>query len=139
MGRFGRSWGWLFVFGLLTLVAGLVAVAWPGRTVLVLAIVFGAQLLAGGIFWFVTALSSRGQGTAGQIVAVLDLSGDGLACVGLGPGPLAHCLRRHHSVAFVEPACQPGPPGDGSAWVVTRLIQAVGTWACIGGRACCAG
>lgn len=65
LGRFGPSWGWLLGFGVLTLVAGLVAAAWPGRTVLLLALVFGAQLFVGGIFWFGAALSSPG-GTAGQ-------------------------------------------------------------------------
>lgn len=106
LGRFGRSWGWLLGFGVLTLVAGLVAVAWPGRTVLVLALVFGAQLLVGGIFWFGAAVSSRGQGTAGQIV---------LAVLAVISGIV--CLRSPFQVALVLPLVL------GLYWIINGLVE----------------
>jgi uncharacterized membrane protein HdeD (DUF308 family) len=105
LGRFGRSWGWLLAFGVLTLVAGLVAVAWPGRTVVVLALVFGAQLLVGGIFWFGAALSSRG-GTAGQIV---------LAVLAVISGIV--CLRSPVQVALLLPLVL------GLYWIINGLIE----------------
>lgn len=106
LGRFGRSWVWLFAFGALTLVAGLIAVAWPGRTVVVLAVVFGVQLLVGGIFWFVTALSSRGQGAAGQIV---------LAVLAVITGIV--CLRSPVAVALVLPLVL------GLYWIINGLVE----------------
>jgi uncharacterized membrane protein HdeD (DUF308 family) len=106
LGRFGRSWGWLFAFGLLTLIAGLIAVAWPGRTVVVLAVVFGVQLLVGGIFWFVTALSSRGQGAAGRIV---------LAVLAVITGIV--CLRSPVGVALVLPLVL------GLYWTINGLVE----------------
>ena len=33
--RFGRHWGWLLAYGILTLLAGVFVVAWPGPTLLV--------------------------------------------------------------------------------------------------------
>ena len=54
----GRHWGWVFAYGVLTLIAGLAVLAWPGETLLVLAVLFGIQLIVSGIFRFVAALAS---------------------------------------------------------------------------------
>jgi uncharacterized membrane protein HdeD (DUF308 family) len=105
-GKLGRSWGWLCAFGVLTLVAGLIAVAWPGRTVVVLAIVFGVQLLVGGIFWFVSALSSRGPGTAGHIV---------LAVLAVISGVV--CLRSPVGVALLLPLVL------GLYWIINGIVE----------------
>lgn len=56
--RVGRHWGWVLAYGVLTLLAGIVVVAWPGETLLVLAVLFGIQLIISGIFRFVAALAS---------------------------------------------------------------------------------
>jgi uncharacterized membrane protein HdeD (DUF308 family) len=56
--RLGRHWGWLMAFGLVTLLAGVAILAWPGPTVLVLALLFGAQLVVAGVFRFGAALAS---------------------------------------------------------------------------------
>jgi uncharacterized membrane protein HdeD (DUF308 family) len=56
--RVGRHWGWVLAYGILTLVAGVVVLAWPGETLLVLAVLFGIQLIVSGIFRFVAALAS---------------------------------------------------------------------------------
>jgi len=56
--RVGRHWGWVLGFGIVTFVLGILALAWPGRTLIVVAVVFGAQLVVMGIFRFVSALAS---------------------------------------------------------------------------------
>jgi Short repeat of unknown function (DUF308) len=53
IGRLGRNWGWVFAYGLLTLIAGIAVLAWPSETLLVLAVLFGIQLIISGIFRFV--------------------------------------------------------------------------------------
>jgi uncharacterized membrane protein HdeD (DUF308 family) len=55
LGRVGRHWGWLLAFGIITVVAGIVALAWPGPTLVVLAILFGIELVVLGIYRFVAA------------------------------------------------------------------------------------
>jgi len=57
LGRLGRHWGWLLGYGVLTVLAGLAALAWPGETLLVVAVLFGVQLIFSGVFRLVTALS----------------------------------------------------------------------------------
>lgn len=105
-GTFGRSWGWLFAFGVLTLLAGLIALVWPGRTVLVLAIVFGVQLLIGGIFWFVTAVSTRSQSAVAEIV---------LAVLAIITGII--CLRSPVGVALVLPLAL------GLYWTINGIVE----------------
>ena len=58
IGRLGRHWGWVFAYGLLTLIAGIAVLAWPSETLLVLAVLFGIQLIISGIFRFVGALAT---------------------------------------------------------------------------------
>lgn len=56
--RLGRHWGWVLAYGFVTLLAGIVVLAWPGETLLVLAVLFGVQLIVSGVFRFVGALAS---------------------------------------------------------------------------------
>jgi uncharacterized membrane protein HdeD (DUF308 family) len=81
VGRLGRHWGWLFAYGLLTLIAGIAVLAWPSETLLVLAVLFGIQLIISGIFRLVngvieifTALSHREMPQRGWTVAMGVLS-----------------------------------------------------------------
>lgn len=55
--RLGRSWTWLVVYGLLSIVLGIIAVVWPGRTLVAIAIIFALQLLLTSIFQFVFAFT----------------------------------------------------------------------------------
>ena len=57
--RVGRHWGWLLAFGIITVLLGIIALAWPGRTLVVVAVLFGAQLIVMGIFRFVGAIASE--------------------------------------------------------------------------------
>jgi uncharacterized membrane protein HdeD (DUF308 family) len=54
----GRHWGWVLTFGIVTLLAGLLTLAWPGRTIVVVAVLFGIQLVVAGIFRFIAALAA---------------------------------------------------------------------------------
>lgn len=56
--RIGRHWGWVLAFGIVTLIAGVVTLAWPGRTIVVVAVLFGIQLVVAGIFRFVAAFAT---------------------------------------------------------------------------------
>jgi uncharacterized membrane protein HdeD (DUF308 family) len=71
VGKLGRSWGWLCAFGVLTLLTGLVALTWPGGAIAVLAVVFGVQLLVGGVFWLVTAVALREEGSVMPVALVV--------------------------------------------------------------------
>ena len=57
LARLGRHWGWVFAYGVLTLLAGIFVLAWPGVTLLALAVLFGVQLIVSGIFRFVAAFA----------------------------------------------------------------------------------
>ena len=56
--RVGRHWGWLLAYGIITFIAGIAVLVWPGETLLVVAVLFGIQLIVSGIFRFVAALAS---------------------------------------------------------------------------------
>ena len=54
----GRHWGWVLAYGILTVLAGVAVLAWPSETLLVIAVLFGVQLIISGIFRFVGALAT---------------------------------------------------------------------------------
>jgi uncharacterized membrane protein HdeD (DUF308 family) len=56
------SWKWLHVLiGLICIVAGVVALVWPGQTFLVLAAIIGWYLLFAGIFDVVASFATRDE------------------------------------------------------------------------------
>jgi uncharacterized membrane protein HdeD (DUF308 family) len=67
----GRHWGWVLTFGIITLLAGVLTLAWPGRTVVVVAVLFGAQLVVAGIFRFVAALASDDESSGTRVLLAL--------------------------------------------------------------------
>jgi uncharacterized membrane protein HdeD (DUF308 family) len=58
LAHLGRHWGWVLFFGIVTLLAGIAVLAWPGATLLVIAVLFGVQLIIAGIFRFVAAFAT---------------------------------------------------------------------------------
>ncbi|WP_158288204.1 DUF308 domain-containing protein [Streptomyces sp. ICBB 8177] len=62
MARAGGHWGMMLTFSLLTLAAGVLAVAWPGRTVHVIAVLFGIQLLVVAGYEFFRAFATDDTG-----------------------------------------------------------------------------
>ncbi|WP_316769562.1 HdeD family acid-resistance protein [Streptomyces sasae] len=69
--RLGASWTWHLLYGLISIVIGVIAVAWPGPTLVGLAVVLGAQLIATGVFRMVGSASLGDTGTARTLTAVL--------------------------------------------------------------------
>ena len=67
----GRDWGWIMAFGVLTLLAGIAVLAWPGRTLVVIAVLFGVQLIVTGIFRFVAAFAADDLTGGRVLLAVL--------------------------------------------------------------------
>ncbi|MGY1605406.1 HdeD family acid-resistance protein [Geodermatophilus sp. SYSU D00815] len=49
------GWGWLLLAGAVNLLVGVVAIAWPAATVLVLSLVLGAQVAAFGLLLLIAA------------------------------------------------------------------------------------
>jgi uncharacterized membrane protein HdeD (DUF308 family) len=67
----GRHWGWVLVFGIVTLLAGLLTLVWPGRTIVVIAVLFGIQLVVAGIFRFVAAFASDDETGGTRVLLAL--------------------------------------------------------------------
>lgn len=65
-------WEWVLTFGVINVVVGALALTWPGRTLVVVAVLFGIQLVAAGIYRFVAALATdEAAGGARVLLAVL--------------------------------------------------------------------
>jgi uncharacterized membrane protein HdeD (DUF308 family) len=77
MTRVGRAWWWPAFFGVVSIVAGLLSLAWPGPTLVVLAVLFGIELIVWGIYRLVGALTfgdaGGGARTLWAILGVLSL------------------------------------------------------------------
>lgn len=67
----GESKGWSVAYGVLAIIAGILALSWPGVTALVLAIIFGAQLLILGLFRVVWAVAVPDTSTGTKVIGVL--------------------------------------------------------------------
>ncbi len=74
LGKVGESWGWVLAFSILTLILGVMVMAWPHATVKLVAFLFGLQLLIGGIFALVRAFTNSGEGSR-VLLAVLGVLG----------------------------------------------------------------
>jgi len=57
LARLGSAWGWIVAYGVATVLAGVVALVWPSSTLVVIAIIFAAQLLVGAVYQFVFAFA----------------------------------------------------------------------------------
>jgi uncharacterized membrane protein HdeD (DUF308 family) len=66
--RNNRSRGWAVVLGILLVIGGIVVIAWPGVTFLVIAIVWGLTMLVGGIARSIAAATLRGYAWGWLIV-----------------------------------------------------------------------
>ena len=68
--RLGSHWGWILFFGIVTLGAGIMAVVWPDRTVLVVAVLFGFHLIFTGIYRLVGAFALHVEGGAKWVLVI---------------------------------------------------------------------
>ena len=71
LARLGNAWGWIVAYGVASLLGGLAAVLWPGSTLVVIAIIFAAQLLVGAVYQFVSAFAIPNE--SGWLRAVIAL------------------------------------------------------------------
>ncbi|MGV9609214.1 HdeD family acid-resistance protein [Streptomyces sp. NPDC003631] len=85
--RMGGSWTWHLLYGLVSIVTGVIAVAWPGPTLVVLAVLLGTQLIATGIFRLVGSASLGETSTARTLTAIL-----GVVSLLLGLYTIRHVL-----------------------------------------------
>jgi uncharacterized membrane protein HdeD (DUF308 family) len=75
--RRAGHWGWQLVQGVVSLVAGLIALFWPGPTVLALVLIVAVWSIALGVTGIVEAVAARGQGepwgwpVLGGVVAIV--------------------------------------------------------------------
>ena len=74
LGKIGESWGWVLAFSILTLILGIMVMAWPHATVKLVALLFGLQLFVGGVFALVRAFTNSGEGSR-VLLAVLGVLG----------------------------------------------------------------
>jgi uncharacterized membrane protein HdeD (DUF308 family) len=71
LAQLGRHWGWVLGFGVITLLAGVIVLAWPGATLLVIAVLFGVQLIVAGIYRFVAAFATDEASGGARIMLAL--------------------------------------------------------------------
>lgn len=72
LARLGANWGWIVAYGVLSIVAGIIAILWPHATLAVIAIIFAIQLLFAAIYEFVFAFSIPNEsGWLRAVVALL--------------------------------------------------------------------
>jgi uncharacterized membrane protein HdeD (DUF308 family) len=62
LARLGGAWGWIVAYGVLSVLAGLIAIFWPGATLVVIAVVFALQLLFAATYQFVFAFAIPHEG-----------------------------------------------------------------------------
>lgn len=72
LARVGSAWGWIVAYGVLSVLAGIIAIVWPGATLTVIAIVFALQLLFAAVYQFFVAFAIPHEtGWLRALVAVL--------------------------------------------------------------------
>jgi uncharacterized membrane protein HdeD (DUF308 family) len=82
--RFGGSWQTTVTVGLVTLVLGIIIVAWPAATVGVIAVLFGIQLLLFGIFNIIRSIAAgEASGGARVLFALLGVLSIAVAALAL--------------------------------------------------------
>jgi uncharacterized membrane protein HdeD (DUF308 family) len=67
----GESRGLRIAFGVVTTVAGVLILAWPGGTLVAVAVLLGLQLIVGGVFRAITAFTFPADGVAARILFLL--------------------------------------------------------------------
>ncbi|HMK21031.1 MAG TPA: HdeD family acid-resistance protein [Terriglobales bacterium] len=71
----GRNWGWVVLRGVAGVLFGVLAFLWPGITLAMLVIVWGAYALADGILALIAAYRVRDQGKPFWSLVVVGLLG----------------------------------------------------------------
>ena len=75
MGMQAPGWRWLHVaFGVIAIVAGLIALIWPGQTFLVLAAIIGWYVLFAGVIDMVTAFATKDENDLWWLQLILGIA-----------------------------------------------------------------
>ncbi|MGD9531600.1 HdeD family acid-resistance protein [Pseudonocardia sp.] len=124
----GSKWWWV-AYGVLTVIAGILAVFWPAVTAVVLAVVFGIQLFILGIFRIVAAFAVPDTSTSTKIIGVL------IGILAIIAGVI--CLRSPVGTAVILAIVV------GAFWLVTGVMELIAgiagrgersrTWAIVSG------
>jgi uncharacterized membrane protein HdeD (DUF308 family) len=70
-----EGWKWLHIlFGIVAIIAGIMALIWPGQTFLVLAAIVGWYLMIDGIMAIVVAVATRGENDLWWLGLVLGIA-----------------------------------------------------------------
>lgn len=105
----GGAWGWVLGFGIVSIIAGIIAFFFTGATLVAIAILFGLQLVFAGIFRFMATFAIPGHHAWLRALTGL------LAVVSLAVGLylVAHPLITLLVLAFVL----------GIFWVVSGVVE----------------
>src|SRR4029434_431143 len=88
-----RNWGWVVLRGVAAVLFGLMAFAWPGLTLAVLVLVWGAYAIMGGVLALLAAPRIRDQGRPFWALLIVGLLGLAAGVVTfLWPGMMALLL-----------------------------------------------
>lgn len=112
-GRLGSSWGTALTVGLITLLIGILIVAWPEATVGVLALLFGLQLLLLGVLNIARAIGAQGAGGGERVLYALL----GVLCIAIGVLAMRHLLQTVAVLAVLF----------GLTWLIGGIIELVNT------------
>lgn len=110
----GRHWGWLFFFGIVTVVLGILISVRPKDTVYAFAILFGIWALIAGLFKIVAAIAVRDVSGSDRVVGILF----GLLAVLIGLLVLHHQFETVAVVGFLV----------GLFWVMAGITELVGAF-----------
>jgi len=77
----GRNWGWIVLRGVVAVLFGVLAIAWPSITLAALVIVWGAYALADGVLALIAAWRVRDQGRPFWSLLIVGLLGIGAGVV----------------------------------------------------------
>src|SRR5262245_7775406 len=75
LNHLARGWGWIVLRGIAAILFGVLAFAWPGLTVAVLVIMWGAYALADGVLTLFAAMQIKGEGKPVWTLVLVGLLG----------------------------------------------------------------
>lgn len=111
MAEVGASRWWFGVYGVLSVLAGVVAIAWPGVTLFALAVLFAVQLFVLGVFRIVAAFAVPDTSAGMRVIAIVG----GVLSVIVG----VICLRSPFQTVIVLTLVL------GAFWLVNGIMEIV--------------
>jgi uncharacterized membrane protein HdeD (DUF308 family) len=110
-GWVGSSWRTAFTVGIVTLLIGIIVVAWPEATIGVFAVLFGVQLFLLGIFNLVRSIAAHDAGGGERVLYALS----GILSIIVGVLAMRHLLQTAEVMAILF----------GLTWLVGGIIELV--------------